>query len=267
MEPRPHRRLTDPTWLLRYAMANPKRALIYAAVVAGVILVVAVSLAIQAIPVWIAALVAGLALTVVARESVRRARLLWAASEQSTGSVTGGVVSVSGQVVAANDRRLTSEHGTTECLAYESIETKRVNESQGSSKSTRVTQNVLPFYLDDGSGPVLVSATTGTLTLTADHTGTSGSKRQKEGVVREGDRVTVYGEVEQTIPGNVLSRGGGSEPELTVTTGPEYGDVIVTDKSGRRVLAGQAVYALGWIGIGATLVVAAIALAAGLVSV
>ncbi len=267
MGPKPHRRLTDPKWLLQYAATNPKRALVYGIATAVVILVATVSLAIEAIPVWIGALVAGLALTAVARESIQRARLLWAASEQSTGAVSDGVVSVSGRAVAATDRRLTSEHQNTECLAYESTETKRVNDGEGSTKSTRVTQTVLPFRVDDGSGAVLVDATTGTLTLTADQTETSGSKRQEEGVVREGDQVTVYGEVERTTPESVLDERGESDLEPVVTTGPEYGDVIVTDRSGRRVLAGKIVYGLGWVGVGVVLVVAAVGLATGLVSV
>lgn len=77
----------------------------------------------------------------------------------------------------------------------------------------------------------------------------------------------MYGEVERITPESVLPGSEGSEPEPVVTTGTEYGDVVVTDRSGRRVLAGQVAYALGWIGVGATLVVAAIALATGLVSV
>lgn len=265
MGPKPHRRLTDSKWLLQYAVANPKRALAYGAVAGLVILVVTVSMVLEAVPVWVGALVAGLALTAVAQESIQRARLLWAASKQSTGSVTDGVVAVSGQAIGATDRRLTSKYRDSDCLAYESIETKQTNEGQGSTSKTRVKQNILPFYVDDGSGSVLVNATTGTLTLNSDQTEASGSTKQ-EGVIQEGDQITVYGEVERITPESVLNGSGGSEPESVVTTGTEYGDVVVTDRSGRRVLAGQVAYALGWIGVGATLAVVAIALATGVVS-
>ena len=263
MAPKPHRRLTDPKWLFRYAVNNPKRALVYGGVAVVVILVVTVSFAVEAVPVWIGGLVAGLALIAGSLEPVNRARLLWAASERSTGAVDSGAVSVSGQAVAVNDRRLTSELQAVDCLAYEYTKTTTTNRSEGgSSSSTSTSQTILPFYVDDGSGPVLVDATTGTLSLHADETDTSGSKKREEGVIRDGDEVTVYGEAQRPDSGRDLL----AEADRVVTTGPEYGDVVVTDRSGTRVLAGQVAYALSWLGIGGLLVVAAIGVALGLVS-
>jgi len=260
--PKPHRRLTDPTWLLRYAIDNPRRAITYGIAALAIVVLVTASLAFRSIPVWIGGTVAGLTLIAGAREPIGRVQLLWAASEQSTGSVTDGVVSVSGQAVAADTRRLTSELQRVDCLAYEYTKTRTNNRSEeGKSKSTQTSQRILPFYVDDESGPVLVDATTGTVSLYADKTDTSGSTEYEEGILQEGDEVTVYGEVQDT------SRGQPDETDCVVTTGPEYGDVVVTDRAGKRLLAGQVAYALGWLGAGAILVVASIAVAVGLVSV
>lgn len=76
MGPKPHRRLTDLIWLFQYVMANPNRALAYGTLAGFVILVVTVSVAIEAIPIWIGALIAGLTLIAVARESIQRSHLL-----------------------------------------------------------------------------------------------------------------------------------------------------------------------------------------------
>jgi hypothetical protein len=119
-------------------------------------------------------------------------------------------------------------------------------DGQGSINSIQVNQNILPFYVDDSSGSVLVNATTGTVTLKSGQTETSGSKRQEEGVTQEGDQITVYGEVDRFTPGSVLPGSEGSEPDPVVTTGTEYGDVVVTNRPGRRVLAGQS--HTGWAG-------------------
>lgn len=267
MDPRPGRRLTDWRWLIRYAVTNPKQALVYGAIAGVVIAVVTASFAIEAIPEWIGALVAGLALIAIAQKSIQRARLLWAANKQSTGSVTDGVVGVSGEAVAADDRRLTSKHMDKDCLAYESTSTRRTNQGQGSTSTKSVYQNVLPFFVDDGSGKVLVDASKGTVTLTPDQTDSSGSKNVKEGVIREGDRVSVYGEVERTSAETLEDESATSDAKTVITTGSKYGDVVVTDRSVKRVLAGQIVYGLAWIGIGGILIGIAIGSATGLVSI
>lgn len=256
MPPRPHRRLTDPNYLLRYALEHPRRAVRYALLAAVVLAVVTVALALDAVPVWVGLVVAGPALMAVATESIQRARLVLAASEGSTGAVTDGVVSVSGSVVAPSDRRLTAECQQRDCLAYEYART-RGSGGQENTKSTRITQKVLPFYVDDGSGPVLVDATTGTLSLRLVDQG----RREREGVVCEGDRVTVYGEVADRGPGETPD---GTDPERVVTTGSRYNDVLVTDRSGRRIVLRQGGYALGWIGVGLVSVLAGGAMAVGL---
>lgn len=260
---KPLRRLTDPKWLLRYTIDNPKRALVYGAAALAVVVIATASLAIEAIPVWVGALVAGPAFIAMAREPLRRARLVWAASDTATGSATNGVVSVSGRATAASDRRLTSELQEVDCLAYEYTKKRSKNRGgqEGSTTSTKTDQQVLPFYVDDGSGPVLVDASTGTLTLHADETDKSGSTTYKEGVLREGDEVTVYGEVQDD------TRDLPADADRVVTTGPEYGDVVVTDRHGARVAARQGLYAVGWIAVGGVLIVGGIGLALGLVSV
>lgn len=259
---KPHRRLTNPRWLLRYAIDNPKRALVYGVAALAVVVIATASLAIEAIPVWIGALVAGPAFIAIGREPLRRARLVWAASDTATGSATNGVVSVSGQATAASDRRLTSELQDVDCLAYEYTKTRKKNRSEeGSTTSTKADQQVLPFHVDDGSGPVLVDASTGTLTLHADETDKRGSTTYEEGVLREGDEVTVYGEVQDS------TRDLPADADRVVTTGPEYGDVVVTDRHGARVIARQGMYAVGWIAVGGILIVGGIGLALGLVSV
>lgn len=258
---KPHRRLTDPQWLLQYAIDNPKRAIQYGIATFAVVMIATASLAIDAIPIWVGALVAGPAFIVVAREPLRRARLVWAASDTATGSATNGVVSVSGQATTATDRQLTSELQEADCLAYEYTKKQSTNHGEeGSTASTTTDQQVLPFYVDDGSGPVLVDASTGTLTLHADETDRSNSTTYKEGVLQEGDEVTVYGEVQDD------TRDLPADADRVVTTGPNYGDVVVTDRHGARVAARQGLYAVGWITVGGILIVGGIGLALGVVS-
>lgn len=256
MPPRPHRRLTDPNYLLSYALEHPRRAVRYGLLAAAVLVVVTVALTLDAVPVWIGLVVAGFALIAVAVESVQRVRLVLAADERSTGTVTDGVVSVSGTVVAPSDRRLTAECQQRDCLAYEYARTQG-SAGQEEGTSTRITQRVLPFYLDDGSGPVLVDATTGTLSLRLVDRG----HKKREGVVCEGDRVTVYGEVAEQGPAETPD---GTDPERVVTTGPRYNDALVTNRSGRRVVLRQGGYALGWVGVGLVGVLGGGAMAAGL---
>jgi hypothetical protein len=259
---KPLRRLTDPKWLLRYAIDNPKRALLYGAAALVVVGIATASVAIEAIPIWIGALVAGPAFIAVAREPLRRARLVWAANDTATGSATDGVVSVSGRARGASDRRLTSELQAVDCLAYEYTKKRSKNRGgqEGSTTKTKTDQQVLPFYVDDGSGPVLVDASTGTLTLHVDETERGGSTTYNEGVIREGDEVTVYGEVQDD------TRDLPADADRVVTTGPEYGDVVVTDRHGARVAARQGLNAVALFVIGGILIVGGIGLALGVVS-
>jgi hypothetical protein len=266
MAPKPHRRLTDPWFLLRYALNNPKRALVYATVVAVVLGVITVSLAVDAIPQWIGVLVAGIAIGALSLEPLGRVRLLLAASEEPTGTAADGVVTVSGRAVPATDRRLSSNWQDEECLAYEHVRKRRRQDGDGgSTTSTRAKQESLPFYVDDGSGELLVDATPGTLSLDTDAEGKEGSERHYEGYVREGDGVTVYGEVVDPATTRPVSASADLPPESdrVLTSGPSYGDVLVTDKSSNGVLARQAAYAVGLLAFGGICVVAAVAMALG----
>lgn len=217
--------------------------------------IVTASLLIKTIPVWIGAIVAGLALMAIAQEPLGRARLLWTATEHSTSSVGDGIVSVSGTAIAETNRRLTSKLAGADCLAYEHTKTKTRHDSgAGKIKSTRTNQEVLPFSVDDGSGPVLVDATTGTLSLTTDYEDTSGSTHYEEGILQAGDEVTVYGESQQPHGTHNLP----ADTDRVITTGSEYGDVVVTDESGSRILIRQLAYFIAWVGVGGALVAAGI---------
>lgn len=267
MAPRPHRRLTNPQWLLRYTLNNPRTAAMYLALAALVVLVVTLSLAIEAIPVWLGSLVAGLALIAVAREPFRRARLLWTADEQPVDSLSDGVVAVSGTVVAPTDKRLSSAVEGVDCLGYEATKTrKKPSSREGTTKRTK--QRALPFCVEDDTGRVLVDATTGTLSLQTDAETKSGSTTRTEELIREGDQVTVYGEVVNGAPGSVLDGPTGVDLGVNenrlVTAGPAYGDAVVTNTGAKRLLASQLLYALGWAAVGGLLVAVSVVMAAGI---
>lgn len=188
-------RYTDWRWLLQYVLDNPGKALKIAAVALVVALVTILSLAVEAIPIWIAGYVIGFVILMLSYREVQRVLMVRAASEDDAGALTPGPTKVHGTVVQATEELLKTPGGT-ECVAYEY---QRVRNRRGDESSQRHTdRGSIPFYVEDGTGRALVSPQGSRLELKHDEgsrlTMLTSSNAREESYLEVGDTVAVYGE-------------------------------------------------------------------------
>ena len=212
------RSYTDPRRLLRYALNNPLRAVLIAAVVVVVAVVSLVALTVPAVPTWIAGYAFGLGLLGFAYPAYRRVQLVRAATSTSADSLAPGPASVHGTVRPATDDLLEAPHSGTECVAYRTVRKRR----HGQETTRDFESETVPFYVADDTGRTLVDPTSGTLDLTHDEgarlLSLSGSGTE-ESYLEPGDTVTVYGEVVRP----------GVQYDGRPDAGSEHDDQAVTD--------------------------------------
>jgi hypothetical protein len=224
--------------------------------------------------------VAGVAMLWLARRHVRRLAATVRVDERPVGEVTPGTVAVSGEVVPAGET-VTGRVDETEAVVTEYREHSSSKGGQGSGGSTsrplalRLTPDVLtrtaavPFYVDDGSGRVLVDAMHADLSLAADsrEREVESGKRttELEARLEPGDEVSVVGRAvpadrydlpSRGLLGTVVDLVSGSveqspasavldDEELVVTRDGE-GTFVVSDVGGWRGRARHALAALFW---------------------
>ncbi len=186
------RSYTDPRRLLRYALNNPRRAALIAAVVVVVGVVSLVALSVPAVPVWIAGYAFGLAVLGFAYPPYKRVQLLRAATPTAADSLAPGPTTVSGTVEPATDDLLEAPSSGTECVAYRHVRKR----SSGQESTSDVDTDSVPFYVADDTGRTLVDPTSGTLDLKQDERpGVFSNTGTTESYLEPGDTVAVYGEV------------------------------------------------------------------------
>ncbi len=188
------RSYTDPRRLLRYALDNPRRAALIAAVVVAVAVVSLVALTVSVVPTWIAGYAFGLALLGFAYPAYKRVRLIRATTAASAASLAPGPTKLRGTVRPATEDLLQAPHSGTDCVAYRRVRKR----SHGENTTRDIETDSVPFYVEDDTGRALVDPTGGTLDLKHDE-GTRfislASRGTEESSLEPGDTVAVYGEV------------------------------------------------------------------------
>lgn len=185
---------TDPRRILEYVLENPSTAAKIAVVSVVVLVVTILSVAVEAIPLWIAGYVLAAVVLLFAHWEVQRIMLVRTATEDDAGALTPGPTKVHGTVVPATDTLIETPSGT-ECVAYRH---ERVRDRGGNQGEQRHTESdAVPFYVEDDTGQALVSPQGARLELKHDE-GTRlillASRGREESYLEPGDTVAVYGE-------------------------------------------------------------------------
>jgi|APHM01.1.fsa_nt_gi hypothetical protein len=256
------RLLSNPLELVRWIGDNPRTAAL--AVAAGALLVVlaVLSFGLGLAPDWTVLFGIALVSAWLTKRNLTRVRLLQQATATAAGSLSPGVVAVSGRVEAADDDRVS--HDGDEYVAYRYRKLRRRQSSEGGGKRVETDESrAVPFHVSDDTGSVLVDTNSAAFELSRDQQQSeAGSGKSYLATLRPGDEVRVYGTAmrpDERAPRSVrdaasegasklTGRAVGAATEsgsLVVSKGERLPDLVVTDRSGWRLLARSLVVFLG----------------------
>ncbi len=149
--------------------------------------------------------------------------------------LSDGVVEVEGEVKTVEGNTFDAKYSGDEVVAHDWKKERRKRNSRrsGSSWKTRDSgEDGVPFRVFDGTGDVVVDPEGASLSLNKSTVSRSGRTRKREGTLKPGDEVHVYGQKKNVVErrddigdANIYVGDGDAVPEFRITDGTEFSAV------------------------------------------
>jgi hypothetical protein len=256
------RLLSNPLELARWVGNNPRTAALIVAAGALLVVLAVLSFGLGLVPDWTLLFGVALVSAWLTKRNFTRVRLLRRATSTAAGSLSPGVVAVSGRVEPVDDDRVSHDGDEYVAYRYRKLQSRQSSEGGGKRVETDESQAV-PFRVSDGTGSVLVDTDSAAFELSWDQQQSEGgSATSYLATLRPGEEVRVYGTAmrpDERAPQSVRDaasegvsklRGRGVDAaaesgSLVVSKGEGLSDLVVTDRPGWRLLARSLVAFLG----------------------